>query len=478
MSKRTGIVWFRQDLRLHDNEALTEAIEASDAVLPVFVFDERVFEGQTAFGFPKTGPHRLKFILESVDNLRNQLKEKGADLVIRRGKPEEVIYDLARQTGSFAVFCNRERTSEELKVQDALEKNLWSIGQEMKYSRGKMLYYTSDLPFPVSQTPDVFTQFRKEVEKFVRVREPLPVPKEIVLPFTPFDLGTLPGMADFGWENYERDERTALHFKGGEQAALDRLRYYLWETDKIKTYKLTRNELLGGDYSSKFSPWLAQGCLSPKQIYHEIKRYEAERGGNESTYWVIFELLWRDYFRLIGKKYGSDIFLKGGIRGSADRSWRNDREKLFAWILGETGIPFIDANMRELKETGFMSNRGRQNVASFLVKDLKVNWQMGAAYFESTLIDYDPCSNYGNWNYVAGIGNDPRENRYFNILSQAKRYDPNGDYVRHWLPELASLPAELIHKPDQMSKSQQDQWKIIPGRDYPKALISTRKWAS
>lgn len=478
MSKRTAIVWFRQDLRLHDNEALTEAIAASDAILPVYVFDERVFEGQTAFGFPKTGPHRLKFILESVVDLRDQLKDKGGDLIIRKGKPEEVIFDLARQTGSFAVFCNRERTSEEVKVQDALEKNLWSIGQEIKYSRGKMLYYTSDLPFPVSQTPDIFTQFRKEVEKFVRVREPLPVPETIEMPFTPFDRGDIPVMADFGWDNYKRDERTALDFKGGEQAALDRLRYYLWESDKVKTYKLTRNELLGGDYSSKFSPWLAQGCLSPKQIYHEIKRYEAARGGNESTYWVIFELLWRDYFRLIGKKYGSQIFLKGGIRGSADRAWKNDREKLFAWILGETGIPFIDANMRELRETGFMSNRGRQNVASFLVKDLKVNWQMGAEYFESTLIDYDPCSNYGNWNYVAGIGNDPRENRYFNILSQARRYDPNGDYVRYWLPELASLPAELIHKPDQMSKSQQEQWKLTPGRDYPKALINTRKWAS
>ena len=124
-----------------------------------------------------------------------------------------------------------------------------------------------------------------------------------------------------------------------------------------------------------------------------------------------------------------------------NKSWSDDRDKLFAWVLGETGIPFIDANMKELRDTGFMSNRGRQNVASFLVKDLKVNWQMGAEYFESALIDYDPCSNYGNWNYVAGVGNDPRENRYFNILSQAKRYDPDGAFVRHWLPELAALPS-------------------------------------
>ncbi len=478
MSKKTAIVWFRQDLRLHDNEALTEAIRESDAVLPVYVFDERVFSGKTHFGFSKTGPHRLKFIIESVADLRRQLKEKGADLVIRVGKPEEVLFDLARQTASFAVYCNRERTSEELKVQDALEKNLWSIGQEIRYWRGKMLYYTSDLPFPVSQTPDVFTQFRKEVEKFVRVREPLPVPTDLQLPLITFDKGKLPELADFGWENHSGDSRAALAFEGGETAGLARLKHYLWNSNKVKTYKQTRNELLGADYSSKFSPWLAQGCLSPKQIYYELKQYEAARGGNESTYWLFFELLWRDYFRLIGKKYGNRIFLKGGIQGVINRSWSEDREKLFAWILGETGIPFIDANMRELRETGFMSNRGRQNVASFLVKDLKVNWQMGAEYFESTLIDYDPCSNYGNWNYVAGIGNDPRENRYFNILSQARRYDPEGAYVKHWLPELAALPPELIHQPDQLSKSQQERWQITPGRDYPKAMVSTRKWAS
>ncbi|MDP4710390.1 MAG: DASH family cryptochrome [Saprospiraceae bacterium] len=478
MDHKIAIVWFRQDLRLHDNEALTAAIKASDAILPVYVFDERVFKSQTQFGFPKTGAHRLAFVLESVADLREQLRKKGADLIVRVGKPEEVLFDLARRVGSFAVFCNRERTSEEVQVQDALEKNLWSIGQEIKYNRGKMLYYTSDLPFPVSQTPDVFTQFRKEVEKFVRVREPLPVPDAIAFPFITFEPGTLPEMSDFGWDKYTKSPKAALQFEGGETKGLERLKHYLWDTDKVKTYKLTRNELLGADYSSKFSPWLAQGCLSPKQIYHELKKYEAARGGNESTYWLFFELLWRDYFRLIGKKYGCRIFQKGGIQGVANKSWTDDRDKLFAWVLGETGIPFIDANMKELRDTGFMSNRGRQNVASFLVKDLKVNWQMGAEYFESALIDYDPCSNYGNWNYVAGVGNDPRENRYFNILSQAKRYDPDGAFVRHWLPELAALPSEMVHQPDQLSKSQQEKWQVVPGKNYPKALVSSRKWAS
>lgn len=436
--RRRAIVWFRQDLRLHDNEALQDALRNAYEVIPVFVFDERTFKSQTRFGFPKTGKYRAKFILESVADLRQSLRKLNSDLVVQIGKPEEVLFDLAKEYKTSWVFCNRERTSEESKVQDALEQKLWSIGQEMRYNRGKMLYYTADLPFPVQHTPDVFTQFRKEVERIVPVREPLTRPDKTFNPWSvDVEVGEIPRLEDFGHEAFELDSRAALPFKGGETEGLKRLNYYLWGSDLIKEYKETRNGLLGGDYSSKFSPWLAQGCLSPKMVYHELKRYEAERGANESTYWLFFELLWRDFFRFMGKKHGSKIFQIGGTRGVADPKWKNDQDALHTWIEGKTGVPFVDANMLELKHTGFMSNRGRQNVASYLVKDLHVNWQMGAEYFESVLVDYDVCSNWGNWNYVAGVGSDPREDRYFNMETQAKRYDPNGEYVRHWLPEVA-----------------------------------------
>ena len=439
--RRRAIVWFRQDLRLHDNEALQDALRNVYEVIPVFVFDERVFKGQTNFGFPKTDKYRTKFILESVADLRQSLRRLNCELIVRVGKPEEVLFELAKECKTSWVFCNRERTAEELKVQDTLEQKLWSVGQEMRYNRGKMLYYTADLPFPVQHTPDVFTQFRKEVERIVPVREPLIRPDKTFSPWTvEVAAGEIPSLADFGHEEFELDSRAVLSFKGGETEGLKRLNYYLWESNLIKDYKETRNGLLGGDYSSKFSPWLAQGCLSPKMIYHELKRYEAERGANESTYWLFFELLWRDFFRFMGKKHGSKIFQLGGTRGVADPKWKNDFDALQTWIDGKTGIPFVDANMLELKHTGFMSNRGRQNVASYLVKDLQVNWQMGAEYFESVLVDYDVCSNWGNWNYVAGVGSDPREDRYFNTETQAKRYDPSGEYVRHWLPEVAYTP--------------------------------------
>jgi len=155
---------------------------------------------------------------------------------------------------------------------------------------------------------------------------------------------------------------------------------------------------------------------------------------------------------------------------------QEDETLLKIWIEGRTGIPFIDANMRELAATGFMSNRGRQIVASFLINDLKISWQMGAEYFESVLIDYDPCSNYGNWNYIAGVGSDPRENRYFNIMSQARKYDPEGDYVRLWIPEIAMLPKEAIHQPDNLSADDAEELGFNIGSTYPKPMIDVSKW--
>ena len=477
MKKQRVIVWFRQDLRLNDNEALTDAIKSGEEVIPIYVFDERVFKGTTRFGFKKTENFRAKFIIESVQDLKKSLQKLGCNLIVRIGKPEEEIFKIARRAKSSWVFCNRERTEEEVKVQDALERNLWSIGQEVRFSRGKMLYYTQDLPFPITHCPDVFTNFRKEVEKFVRVREPLPAPNQNFQPLTiDIEQGEIPTLQDLGLEEVVEDVRTVLQFKGGETEGIKRLQHYFWDTDAISQYKETRNGLLGADFSSKFSVWLAHGCLSPKMIYHELKRYEEELTNNDSTYWMFFELLWRDFFRFMGKKHGNKIFQKGGTKGAFDPTLKDDYDLLKLWTEGRTGVPFIDANMRELKYTGFMSNRGRQNVASFLIKDLKVNWQMGASYFESMLIDYDPCSNWGNWNYLAGVGSDPREDRYFNILSQAKKYDPKGDYVKHWLPELSELPCQKIHRPDVLSDEDQDSFRVRLGVNYPKAMVSTSRW--
>ena len=284
----------------------------------------------------------------------------------------------------------------------------------------------------------------------------------------------MPTLKDLGFDETKDDKRSVLAFRGGETAALLRLKYYFWEGNHLYQYKETRNELLGANYSSKFSAWLANGCLSPRTVFEEIKKYETERIENESTYWLYFELLWRDYFRFVAVKYGKNIFLKAGIKQEKIKG-SNNKNLFRLWCDGKTGIPFVDANMRELKKTGFMSNRGRQNVASFLVHDLNLNWQMGAAYFESLLIDYDPCSNYGNWNYVAGIGNDPRPNRKFNVIGQAKRYDKQGDFVKTWCPELRKMPSSRIHEPFLLNKTEQKYLNVHLGQNYPIPCIVLKK---
>ena len=243
--------------------------------------------------------------------------------------------------------------------------------------------------------------------------------------------GKLPSIADLGLESVEREERTAFPFSGGTATGMERLEQYFWKSKKLSYYKNTRNGLLGTDYSSKFSPWLSNGCLSPKMIYWEIKRYEKEIQKNQSTYWLIFELIWRDYFKFISLKHGNKVFKIGGIK-ERDYHWKTDGKLFSEWAEGRTSEPFVNANMIELNQTGWMSNRGRQNVASFLAKDMKMDWRIGAAYFESLLVDYDVHSNYGNWMYVSGVGNDPRD-RKFEIQWQAECYDPLGKFQKLWL---------------------------------------------
>jgi deoxyribodipyrimidine photo-lyase len=191
--------------------------------------------------------------------------------------------------------------------------------------------------------------------------------------------------------------------------------------------------MVGADYSSKFSAWLALGCLSPRYIYEEVKKYEKQFGANESTYWLIFELLWRDFFRFMFKKYQTKFFLYSGIKTDKVNSKSLNQKLLSQWINGKTASDFINASMLELKQTGFMSNRGRQNVASYFCNELNMDWRLGASYFEEQLIDYDVCSNWGNWAYLAGVGNDPRAHRYFNIEKQAKEYDKNSIFRDLWL---------------------------------------------
>ncbi|TXG62384.1 hypothetical protein EZV62_013747 [Acer yangbiense] len=314
---------------------------------------------------------------------------------------------------------------------------------------GTTMYHLDDIPFNSSSIPDVYTQFRKASFYSMVTNSVLTDTYGCELPCVRYlDWGCVPSIDQLGLQSQKASLYVSkgMKFVGGESAALGRVYEYLWKKDLLRVYKETRNGMLGPDYSTKFSPWLASGSLSPRYIYEEVKRYERERQANDSTYWVLFELIWRDYFRFISLKYGNALFHLGGPR-KVEHKWSQDQKLFESWRDGCTGYPLIDANMKELTATGFMSNRGRQIVCSFLVRDMGIDWRMGAEWFETCLLDYDPCSNYGNWTYGAGVGNDPREDRYFSIPKQAQTYDPEGEYVAYWLPQLQGLPKDKRNFP-------------------------------
>ena len=268
-------------------------------------------------------------------------------------------------------------------------------------------------------------------------------------------------------DDNDDSKKGVMIFKGGESEAIKRLNTWMFDEDNLKDYFDIRNGMLGSTYSSKLSPWLALGCISPRYIYEAVKRYEQGRVANKSTYWLIFELIWRDFYRALCGKYNNKIFQIGGAH-SISKQWNKNEEYIRRWKDGMTGYPLVDANMRELKNTGWMSNRGRQNVASFLVLDLQVDWRIGADHFESYLIDHDVYSNYGNWNAAAGLTGG-RVNK-FNIAKQSKDYDANGAYLRHWLPELKHVPAPLIHEPWRLTESEQEKYQVKIGEDYPQPI--------
>ncbi len=460
-----NLVWFRNDLRINDNPILQKALSSGDT-LCVYCFDPR-HTGVHQYGFPKTDSYRSRFLIESVENLKKNL---DGNLIIRIGKPEEVIPGLVERFELTSLWYQKEHTAEEISVEREIERK---VNIPIYSFTEQLLYHPEDVPFTKEEIPDVYTGFRKKIEKKSGVRPPLEKPYRIPVTVTGLEPGTVPTLKDLGLKEEALDSRAVIKFRGGEDEAWSRLNHYFFETDSLRNYKYTRNGLLGADYSSKLSPWLAQGCISARSIHHEIERYEKEVHKNDSTYWMKFELIWRDYFRFSAMKHGHNIFTLGGIQNKELKK-STDEETFWKWANGETGIPFIDANMRELNLTGFMSNRGRQNVASFLAQNLNFDWRWGAAYFESKLIDYDVTSNWGNWAYNATVGHDPR-NRYFNILNQAGRYDKKGEYVRLWLPELRYVPAEFIHEPHTMTPDQQKLFEVNIGRDYPRPMVDLEK---
>ena len=436
---KTALYWFRNDLRVTDNPGLRKACEA-EKVIVVYCFNPKLYE-TTPYGFPKTGPYRTRFRIESVRDLKQHLKGLNISLLVALQEPYTVLPKMIRELGITDVFLQREWTAEECEERDAVQSAIDSSISFHETEDG-FLFHPNDLPYKtVSAIPEVFTEFRKRCEKYCSVREPLPAP----LPKDATNLlaitDSIPELGDFNFNAIPPEPRSAFPFSGGSAAGRDRIEDYFWKHERLSFYKHTRNGLLGTEYSSKLSPWLADGSLSVREVYAEVKKYEKLVVKNQDTYWLIFELIWRDYFRYISRKHGNRIFGPSGIRNSTDLR-PSKSNYLQQWTQGETKNDFINANMIELLKTGWMSNRGRQNVASYWVRHLKQDWRIGAAWFEYLLVDYDVHSNWCNWMYNSGVGNDPRD-RTFNPDLQASRYDAEGRFRRLWLqPTLFDLNSQ------------------------------------
>lgn len=347
-----GLVWFRNDLRFHDNETFHKAEAENDLVVPLYVFDTRNYRTST-YGFKKTGHFRTKFLLECVADLHHIIRGIGGQLAIHTGIPEDIIPAMCQKHHVTAVYLSQEVAPEETLVEKELQLRLSSAGvRKQTYNTASLL--TKELG--IHKMPDMFTAYRWQVERINAIDGRFPAPTQINVP-ADVEAGVLPDITSLNCDNVSIDGRAAIVFVGGETAALARPQEYVWDTDGVATYFDTRNELMDSDYSTKFSAWLATGCVSARVIHHSLKAYERERVANKSTYWVTFELLWWGFFRFTMEKYRCELFFSRGPKRKT-KEHTDNYDLLHQWINGKKGSEFVDANMNDLGLKGFMSNRG------------------------------------------------------------------------------------------------------------------------
>lgn len=418
-----GLHWFRHDLRISDNEALHSLIEKCEHVVLVYVFDPKSLTAKK-YGHCHLGTHRHTFLDQGLKALEKSLSELNIDFHMLSGSPANAITHIIQNNPIDCISIESHYGFNECKQIAQIKEQVPKI----HFIEGQSHYLLAhdELPFEIAQVPDVFSPFRRKVEKRLALREALPELEAVVYE------RSKPVLNLQGISNYEPTHLSSDNgYTGGEEAAKARIHDYFFTTDGIATYKETRNGLEGWDFSSRFSAYLAAGFVSPAYINAQLTEYENQRVKNDSTYWLFFELLWREFFHLQAKKQGALFFNFGGIQNKPPTVKHNDA--LFTqWKQGKTAYPIVNAAMKQLAATGFMSNRTRQLVASCFVHELQLDWRYGAAYFEEVLIDFDVASNYGNWQYLAGVGSDPRGHRQFNLAKQTQIYDPHGEFISKW----------------------------------------------
>ncbi|HEY5143065.1 MAG TPA: deoxyribodipyrimidine photo-lyase [Solirubrobacteraceae bacterium] len=445
----TAVVWFRRDLRVHDHPALAAAAREHDRVLPLFVLDERLLHGRF-----ESGP-RTAFMLGALRALDTELHVRGGALCVRHGRPELVVAQLARETGADAVYWTSDVSPFARRRDAAVTATLGEIGVAARPHGGN---YCADVSVPrtkAGRPMTVFTPFWKAWELLER-RAVLAPPERLRLP-DGLDPGALP-------QGPRLDQALPAAFCApGEAAARDALR--AWLEGPVDRYADRHDDLGGG--TSGLSPHLRWGAISAR----EVEARAGERGGAGAAAFIR-QLAWRDFYAhvLLLHPANARREFQERYRGL---EWDDDDELFSAWCEGRTGYPLVDAGMRQLAASGWMHNRARMVVGSFLTKNLHLDWRRGEWWFERMLLDGEPAQNNGNWQWIASTGVDPAPyfRRIFNPVLQQQKFDPDGVYVRRWVPELAGVPVERLAEPWTMSPAQQAAACCVIGRDYPAPVV-------
>lgn len=439
------LYWLTHDIRLDDNPALRRAAN-SDSLVIVYYADPRWFRANR-YQLSSMGGHRWQFMRAALDELAASLAQLGQKLLVRHACPEQDLPELIRDHQIERLVCARQFGCDEIRSLRAVLDSAPALTLDSVDSY--TLFTQEQLPFAAGEIPATYSRFRRQVEKLA-IDAPLASPEW--LPPPPLSVANSePGMIICG--ALPEAGASDSEFQGGEQAAHAHLDAYMAST-LPHAYKKVRNALDGWDNSTKMSPWLNSGCLSPRRLQASLTDYEAQNGRNDSSYWIYVELLWREYFQWLALDTGVRLF---SLQGTAKRRplscFFPDRYQM--WCAGSTPFPLVNACMHQLRETGYLSNRGRQIAASCFINELNLDWRYGAAWFEHQLVDYNVGSNWGNWQYIAGVGADPRGGRHFNLAKQTEQFDADGSYRARWGGDDEVLPLDSRDAAD---------WPIDPGK--------------
>ncbi|MCO5733789.1 deoxyribodipyrimidine photo-lyase [Rhizobium sp. SSA_523] len=450
------ILWFRKDLRLDDNGAVTAAVESEAPVICIYIR-----EPATGSIGPLGGAQEW-WLHHSLEALSARLAEAGNRLILRTGEAGEVLRQLAAETGAQALFLNRlyERDAEDAE----LLKSVQEAGLEIRRFKGQLLHDPQTMRTGTGGAYRVYTPFWRALEREGEPRDPMDAPERIPPPG-----GDLSSEDLAGWNLRPQTPDWAVefpdHWQPGENGARQRLERFIEEA--IGSYKKARDFPGLEDTTSQLSPHLAFGEITPARVWQATQGLQA----TENLIHFRKELVWREFcYHLLVEfpKLGSanwnsrfDAFV-----------WQDAPSHFDAWTKGMTGYPIVDAGMRQLWRHGYMHNRVRMITASFLIKDLMIDWRKGEAWFRDTLVDADPASNAANWQWVAGSGADASPFfRIFNPILQGEKFDPDGDYVRRFIPELGRLPKKYIHKPFAAPDQVLSTAGVRLGETYPKPIV-------